>query len=169
MDSKATSSDKNHASFGLEPDRKGTSLSRGAKQPEKKAEPKSKAKTTPKNKQPKVAPLPAIVKVCGYEVTIPNTKTCWRVKIVYSCGHPVMDVSQVRQPGHEKPLIAEINRHMRPCAEKCKVDEISHVAEGLCSWCQQSEDNEEKQTSSIGDSNGNVGGPGIVWHGMPQL
>lgn len=78
-----------------------------------------------------------------------------------------MEVSEVRYPSCDRALIVEINRHMRPCTEKCKVEAISHAVKGLCGNCGQLKDNEEEQTSGVG--HGNVDGPGIVWNGLPQL
>lgn len=97
--------------------------------------PKPKLKTN-KTRKTQVAPLPATVEVRGYEITIPNTKTCWRVHVLYACRHPVMEISEVRYPGCDRPLVVEVNRHMRPCTEKCKVDGLEHVV-GLCQACLQ--------------------------------
>lgn len=106
---------------------------------EQKSQPKSGKVKTTKIKPPKAPPLPAIVQVHGYEVTIPNTKICWRVNFLHSCGHPVLEISQVRYPGGDKPLVAEVNRHMRPCTAKCKVQEMDHTVEGVCDICRQAE------------------------------
>ncbi|KAJ4387868.1 hypothetical protein N0V93_008471 [Gnomoniopsis smithogilvyi] len=166
MDSTTTASDEMNASLGLLPDCREDIPRSAAEHSKKWPQPKPKPRKS-KTKPPKVAPLPAFVHIRGYEITIPNTKTCWRVSMVHSCGHQVMEVSQVRYPGCDKPLVVEINRHMRPCEEKCKVEAISYTVDGLCGMCRQGKENEEDQTSSSGDGNGV--GPENLWHGLPQI
>lgn len=84
----------------------------------------------------KPAPLPATVQVCGYEITIPNAKACWRVNILHRCGHPVMEISEVRYHGCDKPLVVEITRHsMRACTGKCRVEGMDHIVESPCEVC----------------------------------
>ncbi|CAN8104861.1 unnamed protein product [Discula destructiva] len=124
-------------------------------QPPTKAKPKAKASaSTIKAKKTRIASLPATVEVCGYEITIPSTKTCWRVCIYHSCGHPIIEVSEVRYPGCDRPMVVEINRHMRPCTDKCKTERLDHMVNGLCQACQQQKQQEEK-----------LGGPVGVQHG----
>lgn len=38
--------------------------------------------------------LPATIVRDGYEITILNTKICWRIHVQYSCGHPVLEERQ---------------------------------------------------------------------------
>lgn len=119
--------------------------------PKRKA-PESSSKA---NKKIKVPPLPATVEVQGHEITIPNTKTCWRVSVMYRCRHPVTEESPAL-----KPLVVEINRHMRPCTEKCKTEPLDHVVAGLCQGCwqrrheQENDRRELPRTGSAGDRNG---------------
>lgn len=133
---------------------------------EQEPQPKPKAKTT-KSKPPRAPPLPATVQILGHEVTIPNTKICWRVNFVHTCGHPVMKISQERYPGCDKPLVAEVNRHMRPCTARCKIEGLNHAVEGLCDICRQSEENERAETFSFWVED--VDESGVAWGGMPGI
>lgn len=137
---------------------------------EQKPQPKQpgKAKTT-KTKPPKAPPLPAVVQVHGYEVTIPNTKICWRVTFLHSCGHPVLENSQARyHPGGDKPLVAEVNRHMRPCTAKCNIQGMNHSVEGVCDTCRQAEYRERVETFTFWPEE-NVDDMGTMWGGIPEI
>lgn len=127
-----------------------SSITAPKKNTQKKRRTKTMTKTTPEagspistapakeTKQPKPAPLPATVQVRGLEITIPSTKACWRVSVLHRCGHPVMETSPApyRYPGCDKPLVVEVNRHMRRCGEKCKVERMDHFVQGWCGCCQ---------------------------------
>lgn len=77
-------------------------------------------------------PLPATIDIQGYEITIPNVKNCWRVNIKHSCGHPKMDDVSMYD---DIPLVVEVNRHMRPCAAKCKVESLDYILRDSCGDC----------------------------------
>lgn len=110
----------------------------------------------------KPAPLPATVNVHGYEITIPNTKSCWCVNILHSCGHPVREISEVRYPGCDKPLVVEITRHsMRACTGKCKVEGMDHKVNDLCEFCLQLSAGETEQAGRPGAADARL------YHGMP--
>lgn len=135
---------------------------------EQKPQPKpGKAKTT-KTKPPKAPPLPATVQVHGYEVTIPNTKICWRVTFLHSCGHPVLEIPQVRCPGGDEPLVAEVNRHMRPCTDKCKIEEMNHPVEGVCDTCRQAQYKDMVETFTFWPEE-NVDDLGVMWGALPEI
>lgn len=78
-----------------------------------------------------------------------------------------MDFSKVRYPGCDTPLIVEINRHMRPCTEKCKVERMKHTVEDLCDMCRQSNHVEDGRPSRFGP--GDVAGLDMIWHDLNQL
>lgn len=131
------------------------------------AAPTSKKPQATKSKQQtaKSTPLPATVEVQGYEITIPNLKkNCWRVHVLYSCGHPVPEraarsqapagpssgqrgglphgcvgsgvKSEAEAGGENLGLVVEVNKHhLHSCTEKCKVKTTEHVVEGRCGGC----------------------------------
>lgn len=156
------------SSFKLQPDPEADGLPRAAQQ-QPQSKPRKNKTTTAliKPKRPKVAPLPAIVQVRGYEITIPNTRTCWRINVVHGCDHPVMDISEVRYPGCDRPLVVEVNRHIRPCTEKCKVEGIRHSVEGLCGQCRLLKHKEDEQAVKAREMD--IGWSGSGWDDLSRI
>lgn len=113
-----------------------------------------KPASKPKPTKPRPAPLPATVEVRGYEITIPNIKTCWHVSVLHSCGHPVLEEVpvDVRYPGCDKPLVAEISRHsVRACTDKCKVEAMDHVLVWMCDVCRRLKGDEAEKMDRVYD------------------
>lgn len=119
-----------------------------------------KPSTKPK---PKPAPLPATIVARGYEITVPNVKTCWAVHVLRACGHPVLDEALMSGLCHQ-PLVIYINRHMlRACTAKCKVESMEHFVASLCEVCVARL--EPPRGAGVGVMNGIT----TVVHGMPLV
>lgn len=133
---------------------------------------KNKSKSTsaaPKKPpaKPRPAPLPATVEARGYEITIPNVKTCWRVHVLHGCGHPVLD-----EASHQ-PLVIDITRHLlRACTARCKVESMEHIVASLCGVCLRLREElreEEWWLEPASDTDVGVMSPIAVVHGMPLV
>lgn len=77
------------------------------------------------------------VEIGGYQITILSNKKCWRVNVVYSCGHPVLMISKIRYPGCDKDLVVELNPHGTPCTVKGRAEKLIHELEDLYKKCKK--------------------------------
>jgi len=79
--------------------------------------PKTRTVEKPKSKpirKPNIVPRPMTVEVDSYKITTPDDKKCWRARVVYSCGHPMLLVFKVKYLSYDKNLVIKINLHGKP-------------------------------------------------------
>jgi hypothetical protein len=78
------------------------------------------------------------------DVTLPDVHKCWKISILYHCGHRAKLPAKVDYLGSDKDLSVEINPHGSPCKSSCDVERLAHVLNSDSAACRAEDEVETK-------------------------